>query len=134
MIQKQIDRLQKSKTMNTPNSAVVSQINYNDFTKVDIRVGKIISVEDFPEAKKPAFKLTVDFGKEIGIKKSSAQLVANYKKEELKDKLVLGVVNLPPRKIGPFVSEILTLGVPDKNGECVLIQPNKDAEIGGKLY
>lgn len=137
VIQKQIDKLKKSKqdTMQPATTSMIdSQINYNDFTKVDIRVGKIISVEDFPEAKKPAFKLTIDFGSEVGIKKSSAQLVANYKKEELKDKLVLGVVNLPSRKIGPFVSEVLTLGVPDINGECVLIQPNKDAEVGGKLY
>ncbi|HUV80996.1 MAG TPA: tRNA-binding protein [Patescibacteria group bacterium] len=106
-----------------------------DFEKLDIRVGKIIEIEDFPEAKKPSYKLKIDFGSEIGIKSSSAQLVALYTKEGLKDKLVLGVVNFPPRKIGPFLSEVLTLGVPDKEGNCVLIVPDKDiAEIGGKLY
>ncbi len=105
-----------------------------DFEKLDIRVGKIIEVEDFPEAKKPSCKLKIDFGKEIGVKTSSAQLVDLYTKEELKNKLVLGVVNFPPRKIGPFLSEVLTLGVPEKNGRCVLIVPDKEiVAIGGKL-
>ncbi|MBI4129813.1 tRNA-binding protein [Candidatus Roizmanbacteria bacterium] len=108
---------------------------YDDFTKLDIRVGKILNVEDFPEARKPAYKLTIDFGDEIGKKQSSAQLVTHYKKEELVGKLVLGVVNFPPRQIGPFSSECLTLGVPDANHECILITPDKTvAEIGGKLY
>lgn len=106
----------------------------DDFHKLDIRVGKIIQVEDFPEARKPSYKLTIDFGGEIGIKKSSAQLVKNYSKEELNGRLVLGVVNFPPRKIGPFTSEVLTLGVPDSEGECVLIQPEREVQIGGKLY
>jgi tRNA-binding protein len=105
-----------------------------DFDKLDIRVGKIISIGDFPEAKKPAYKLKIDLGKEIGIKKSCAQLVKNYKKEELKNMLVLCVVNFPPRKIGPEISEVLTLGVPDKNEDCVLIQPQKNVPIGGRLY
>jgi len=106
-----------------------------NFEKLDIRVGKIIEVEDFPEARHSFYKLKIDFGKEIGIKNSAAQLVDLYKKEELKDKLVLGIVNFPPRKIGPFLSEVLTLGVPDKEGKCVLIVPDKEiAEIGGKLY
>lgn len=106
-----------------------------DFEKLDIRVGKIIEVEDFPEAKKPAYKLKIDFGPEIGIKNSSAQVVALYSKDELKNKLVLGVVNFPVRKIGPFLSEVLTLGVPDSNGNCVLIIPSREiAQIGGKLY
>lgn len=107
---------------------------YDDFQKLDIRVGKIIEVEDFPEAKKPAYKLTLDLGNEVGIKRSSVQIVKNYKKEELKGKLVLCVVNFPPRQIGPFLSEVLTLGVPDKNNECVLIQPERDVLIGGRLY
>ncbi len=108
---------------------------YEDFQKLDIRVGKIIAVEDFPEAKKPSYKLKIDFGEEIGIKQSSAQLVSLYKKEELIGKLILGVVNFPPKQIGPFVSEVLTLGVPDSDGNCVLIVPNKPtATIGGKLY
>lgn len=107
---------------------------YEDFQKLDIRVGKIIEIEDFPEARKPSYKLKIDFGKDIGIKKSCAQLPQNYSKEQLKDKLVLGVVNFPPRQIGPAVSEVLTLGVPDKNGECILITPDQEVEIGGQLY
>ncbi|MCK4781483.1 tRNA-binding protein [Candidatus Parcubacteria bacterium] len=105
-----------------------------DFQKLDIRVGKIIEVEDFPEARKPSYKLKIDFGEEIGIKKSCAQLVAKYTKEDLNGMLVLAVVNFPPRQIGPEVSEVLTLGVPDSDGECVLIQPERDIEIGAKLY
>lgn len=108
---------------------------YDDFIKLDIRVGKIIAVDDFPEARKPAYKLTIDFGNEIGTKKSSAQLVKYYKKEDLVGKKVLGVVNFPPRQIGPFLSEVLTLGVPDVDHECVLITPDKDdAIVGGKLF
>lgn len=108
---------------------------YDDFLKIDIRVGKIINVEDFPEAKKPAYKLTIDFGSEIGQKVSGAQLVKHYTKEELVGKIVLGVVNFPPKKIGPFVSEALTLGVPDEKGDCILIEPDKvGAVIGGRLY
>lgn len=111
------------------------QIQYNDFAKIDVRVGKIVDVEDFPEARKPAYKLTIDFGPEIGQKKSSAQLVQHYTKEELHDKLVLGVVNFPPRQIGPFMSECLTLGVPDADGQCILLAPDKaQAVIGGKMY
>lgn len=105
-----------------------------DFGRVDIRVGRIVSVEDFPEARKPSYKLTIDFGKEIGRKQSSAQLPSNYAKDELVGKTVLGVVNFPPRKIGPFTSEVLTLGVPDANGNCVLITTERDAPIGGRLY
>lgn len=107
----------------------------DDFNQLDIRVGKIVQVDDFPEARKPSYKLTIDFGSEIGIKHSSAQLVKHYKKEELVGKKVLGVVNFPPRQIGPFISESLTLGVPDENHDCVLITPDKeDAVVGGKLY
>ncbi|MEK6984591.1 MAG: tRNA-binding protein [Nanoarchaeota archaeon] len=105
-----------------------------DFNKIDVRVGRIVEVEEFSEAKKPAYKLKIDFGSEVGIKKSCAQLVKNYSKEDLKGKLVLGVVNFPPRNIGPAVSEVLTLGVPDSNRQCVLIQPEREVEIGGKLY
>ena len=107
---------------------------YEDFEKLDIRVGKIVEVEDFPEAKKPSYKLKIDFGEEIGVKKSCAQLPQNYTKEQLQDRLVLGVVNFPPRQIGPAVSEVLTLGVPDKNGNCILIQPTAGVPIGGRLY
>lgn len=107
---------------------------FQDFEKLDIRTGKIIEVEDFPEAKNPSFKLKIDFGKEIGIKKSSAQIVDNYKKDELKDRLILGVVNFPTKQVGPFISEVLTLGVPDKNNKVVLIKPDKEAPLGAKLY
>jgi tRNA-binding protein len=108
---------------------------YDDFSKLDIRVGVIVAVDDFPEARKPAYKLTIDFGAEIGTKKSSAQLVKHYTKKELIGKKILGVVNFPARQIGPFISETLTLGVPDVDHECVLIVPDKDvAIVGGKLY
>ena len=110
------------------------EITYDDFASVDIRVGKIVAVEDFPEARKPAYKLTLDFGDEIGTKRSSAQLTKHYTKEDLKDRLVLGVVNFPPRQIGPFMSECLILGVPDETGECVLALPDTGAIVGGKLY
>lgn len=107
----------------------------DDFQKLDIRVGKVIEVSDFPEAKKPAYKLKIDFGAEIGIKNSSVQIVALYSKDELVGRLVLGVVNFPPRKIGPFESEVLTLGVPDKDGNVILITPDKaEPIIGGKLF
>ena len=106
-----------------------------DFQKLDIRVGRIVDVNDFPEAKKPAYKLKIDFGSEIGIKNSSVQIVAMYSKEELMGKLVLGVVNFPPRKIGPFESEVLTLGVPDSEGKVILVVPDKDTSVvGGKLF
>lgn len=106
-----------------------------DFQKLDIRVGKVIEVNDFPEAKKPAYKLKIDFGGEVGIKNSSVQIVALYNKEELIGRLVLGVVNFPPRKIGPFESQVLTLGVPDKEGKVILIRPDSnEAVIGGKLF
>ncbi|MEK7592297.1 MAG: tRNA-binding protein [Patescibacteria group bacterium] len=107
----------------------------DDFHVLDIRVGKIIAVDDFPEARKPSYKLTIDFGIEIGIKRSSAQLVKHYAKEELLNKKVMGVVNFPPRQIGPFISESLTLGIPDENHDCILVVPDKDnAVIGGTLY
>ena len=110
-------------------------ITFEDFEKVDIRVGKIVEVSDFPEARKPAFKLKIDFGSEVGIKNSSVQIVALYTKEELQGKLVLGVVNFPPKKIGPFESEVLTLGVPDNDNNVILITPDKSNPIiGGKLF
>ena len=106
----------------------------DDFQKLDIRVGKIIEVNDFPQAKKPAYKLTIDFGSEIGIKKSSAQITENYKKEDLLNILVLCVTNFPQRQIGPFISEVLTLGVPSENNTVVLIRPDKNVPLGGRLY
>jgi len=107
---------------------------FEDFMKLDARVGKIIEVEDFPEARKPTYKLKIDFGKEIGIKKSSAQLTKNYSKEDLKGRLVLAVVNFPPKQIANFISEVLVLGVPDKNHECVLLRPDKEVDIGVRVY
>ena len=107
---------------------------FEDFQKLDLMVGKIVEVEDFLEARKQSYKLKIDLGEEIGIKKSCAQLVKNYTKENLKDKLVICVVNFPPRQIGPTISEVLTLGVPGEEGECVLIEPERDVPIGGKLY
>lgn len=110
-------------------------ITYADFEKVDIRVGRIIEVKDFPEAKKPSFKFTIDFGPEIGIKKSSGQFTKYYRKEELLGKLVLGVINFPEKQIGPFISQSLTLGVPDAEGAAVLIEPsNENAVVGGRLF
>ena len=109
-------------------------ISYDDFAKIDIRAGRIVEVEDFPEAKKPAYKIAVDLGEEIGIKKSSVQLTKNYAKEDLLARMVLCVVNFPARQIGPFMSEVLTLGVPDEEGECVLLRPDKDVPLGGQMY
>lgn len=108
--------------------------NFSDFEKIDIRVGKVVSVEDFPEARKPMYKITVDFGPEIGMKRSAVGATENYTKEQLQGKLVLGLVNLPPKQIGPFTSESLTLGVSDENGHCVLISPDKDVPLGGRLF
>ena len=107
---------------------------YDDFMKLDIRAGKIIDVQDFPEARKPAYKLTIDFGEEIGIKKSSAQLPQNYSKDEVLGKQILAVVNFPPRQIGPVKSEVLTLGLPDENGDCILITSDRDVPLGGRLF
>lgn len=109
-------------------------IHYLDFEKVDIRIGKIIKVTDFPEARKPAYKLTIDFGSEIGIKKSSAQITHHYTKEQLVGKLIMGVVNFPPKQIGPFVSESLTLGFADDNGHVVLASTDKSVPLGSKLF
>lgn len=109
-------------------------ISFDDFLKVDVRVGRIQSADVFPEARKPAYKLTIDFGDEIGIKKSSAQITTHYQPEELVGQLVMAVVNFPPRQIGPFMSEVLTLGVPDESGEVVLMTPSKDVPVGGRLY
>ena len=106
-----------------------------DFENIDIRAGKILEVEDFPEARKPGYKLKIDFGEEAGIKNSFSQLVALYTKEELVGKTVFGVLNFPPRKVGPFESQVLTLGVSDSEGKVILIVPERvGAVLGGKLY
>lgn len=109
-------------------------ISYDDFRKVDIRVGRITRAEPFPEARKPAIKLWVDFGGEIGEKRSSAQITRHYTPEALVGRQVLGVVNFPPRQIGPFLSEVLVLGLPDAAGEVVLIRPDMDVPEGGRMF
>lgn len=109
-------------------------ITFSDFVKVDIRVGRIVSADEFPEARKPAYKLVIDFGAEVGRRSSSAQLTKHYRCDELPGKLVLAVVNFPSRRIGPFTSEVLTLGLPDEHGDVVLIVPEKDVPLGGRLY
>lgn len=109
-------------------------ITYDDFQKVDIRVGEVVEVHDFPEARKPAYKLTINFGTEIGMKKSSVQVVSLYKKEELVGKQVIGVVNFPPLQIGPFLSEVLTLGVENESGNVVLLMPTEKAKLGTKMF
>ena len=114
--------------MSTPQTTI------DDFLKIDIRIVRITEVQDFPEARKPAYKLMIDFGPEIGLKKSSAQITQNYTKDVLIGKLVAAVVNFPPRQIGPLMSEVLTLGFPDTDGNVTLFSPDKDIPIGGRLY
>jgi tRNA-binding protein len=109
-------------------------ISFDDFLKVDVRVGRISRAEPFPEARKPAYKLWVDFGPDIGEKKSSAQITTHHRLDDLPGRQVLAVVNFPPRQIGPFMSEVLVLGVPDEDGEVVLIGPGEDVPLGGRLF
>jgi tRNA-binding protein len=112
----------------------MNEINFDEFLKVDIRVGQITRAEPFPEARRPAIKLWVDFGAELGEKKSSAQITKHYTPETLVGRKILAVVNFPPRQIGKFMSEILALGVPDAEGEVVLLCPDLDVPIGGRLF
>ena len=109
-------------------------ITFDDFLKVDIRLGTIVAAETFPQARKPAYRLTIDFGPAIGLKKSSAQITKHYQPEALVGRQVAAVVNFPPRQIGPFMSEVLTLGFPDAAGEVVLIGPSLPAPNGGRLF
>ena len=109
-------------------------ITYADFERVDIRIGRIVRVDPFPEARKPAYKLVIDFGGEIGMKKSSAQATNHYRPEALQGRLVLAVVNFPPKQIGPYMSEVLTLGVPGADGAVVLVGPDRDVPLGGRLF
>jgi tRNA-binding protein len=109
-------------------------LSYTEFQRVDIRVGRILDVQPFPEARKPAYKLWIDFGGTLGVKKSSAQITKHYTPEDLRHRLVLAVVNFPPRQIGPFMSEVLTLGVPDEQGEVVLVAPSQETPLGGRLF
>lgn len=109
-------------------------ITYDDFMKVDIRVGRIVKAEPFPEARKPAIRLWVDFGGELGVKRSSAQITRYYTPEGLIGRQVVAVVNFPPRQIGPVMSEVLVLGVPDEAGEVVLLGPGHDVPLGGRMF
>jgi tRNA-binding protein len=108
-------------------------IDFDDFLKVDVRVGRVVAVEDFPEARKPAWKLRIDFGPEIGEKRASAQ-ITNYSREELEGSLVVAVVNFPPRQIGPVRSEVLVLGVPDEDGRVILLRPASEVPLGGRMF
>ena len=110
------------------------EITFDDFLKVDIRVGRVTRAEPFPEARKPAIKMWVDFGPEIGERKTSAQLTAHYTPESLTGRQVMGVVNFPPRQIGPFMSEVLVLGVADENGDIVLLAPDRDVAQGARMH
>ena len=112
----------------------MTEISFDDFLKVDIRVGTIVRAEDYLEARKPAFKLWVDFGPEIGERKTSAQITKHYTLDELGGRQVAAVVNFPPKQIGKFMSEILVLGFPDGDGEVVMIQPNRDVPNGGRMF
>ncbi len=112
----------------------MAEITFDDFMKVDIRVGTVVQAEPFPEARKPAIKLWVDFGAEIGVRKSSAQITAHYTPEGLVGKQVVAVVNFPPRQIGPVRSEVLVLGLPDADNEIILLSPDKPAPNGGRMH
>jgi tRNA-binding protein len=113
---------------------MADQVTYADFEAVDIRVGTVIDAQPFPQARKPAIKLTIDFGAGIGVKKSSAQITVHYKPDQLIGRQVCAVVNFPPRQIGPFISEVLTLGMPDEDGAVVLVRPDLKVPNGGKLF
>ncbi len=113
---------------------IEDQITFDDFLKVDIRIGTIVEVLPFPEARKPAYRLKIDFGPDIGIKKSSAQITVHYSAEDLLNRQVAAVVNFPPRQIGPMMSEVLTVGMPDEDGEVVLLEVSKNVPNGGRLF
>ncbi len=110
------------------------QISWEDFEKVDVRVGKVVEVEPFPEAHKPAIKLAVDFGPEVGVKRTSAQLTVHYKPKELVGRQVVAVVNFPPKRIAGFKSEVLVLGVPDEEGAVVLLAPDHEVPLGSRMF
>lgn len=115
-------------------SPAAERIAFDDFLKVDIRIGRVLKAETFPEARKPAYRLTIDFGEAIGVKRSSAQITRHYTLEQLEGRKVAAVINFPPRQIGPFMSEVLTLGFPDADGEVVLVGVDRDAVVGGRLF
>jgi len=112
----------------------VAEISFDDFMKVDVRVGRVVRAEPFPEARKPAIKMWIDFGDELGEKKTSAQVTVHYDPDRLVGQQVMAVVNFPPRQIGPFMSEVLVLGFPDADGAIVLARPDQDVPVGGRLH
>jgi len=112
----------------------MSEIAWEDFEKVEVRVGRVVAAEPFPEAQKPAIKLSVDFGPEVGEKRTSAQLTAHYAAEDLVGRQVVAVVNFPPKRIAGFKSEVLVLGVPDQSGEVVLLSPDRNVPLGGRMF
>ena len=113
---------------------MTAEISFDDFLKVDVRVGQVVDAQPYPEARKPAIKLWVDFGEKIGVRKSSAQITKHYTPESVVGRRVMAVMNFPPRQIGKFMSEILVLGVPDDEGEVVLLKPDLDVPLGGRLF
>jgi tRNA-binding protein len=115
-------------------TAEPAPLSYAEFQRVDIRVGRVVAVDDFPEARKPAYKLRIDFGGDLGVRKSSAQATRHYSKDTLLNRLVIAVVNFPPKQIGPYMSEVLTLGVPDGEGGVVLLVPERDVPVGGQMF
>lgn len=115
-------------------TAQAAPLSYGEFDRVDIRVGRVVEVADFPEARKPAYRLRIDFGPGIGIKKSSAQATKHYAKADLLNRQIVAVVNFAPKQIGPYLSEVLTLGVPDGEGGVVLLVPERDVPIGGRMF
>jgi tRNA-binding protein len=117
-----------------PAAPAAPEISFEQFLAVDIRVGRVVAAEPFPEARKPAYKLTIDFGPAIGTRRSSAQIVEHYTPDALVGRLVAAVVNFPPRQIGKFMSEVLTLGFPDAGGAVVLFKPDQDVPVGGRLF
>jgi tRNA-binding protein len=112
---------------------VTAEIDFDQFLAVDMRVGRVMGVEDFPQARKPAWKLTIDFGSEVGVKRSSAQ-ITNYARDELEGRLVVAVVNFPPRQIGPFMSEVLCLGASDEDGNIILLEPRSGVPVGARIH
>ncbi len=123
-----------SAKLSAPEEETLPEISWEDFEKVDVRVGRVTGTEPFPEARKPSIKLTVDFGPEVGTRRTSAQLTAHYEPEGLVGRQVVAVVNFPPKRIAGFKSEVLVLGVPDESGEVVLLSPDQDVPPGGRMF